>query len=277
MLANLLPGVDVAPLTTLNAVMQESRLATEQLAIELQTLALTALPSETIAEKFTAIRDAATLNAQLMAEQTTLNQATELSATQIHNQKMVALENERTRQMVTNRKKELTALEKFNALSWDSQVSQVSGSLAKMTQGVTQQSKTLFKINKAAGIANAIINTAQGVTAALAAYPPPLSFAMAAAQLAAGIAQVQAIKSTSFGSGSVPSLGGSGTGAPPVATIPVENAPGQDLPLDQESEGTGKVISINFSGEGRYSKDEIRDLIDQINIEVGDGATLVTA
>jgi hypothetical protein len=59
-----------------------------------------------------------------------------------------------------------------------------------------------------------VINTSQGITQALAAYPPPLSFAMAALQGAAGIAQIQAIKSTSFGGGgSAPSVAGAGPGA----------------------------------------------------------------
>lgn len=47
---------------------------------------------------------------------------------------------------------------------------------------------------KAFAIASALINTYEGVTKALAAYPPPWSFIFAAAQLAAGIAQVNAIR-----------------------------------------------------------------------------------
>ena len=58
--------------------------------------------------------------------------------------------------------------------------------------------KKAFELNKKAQIAMAIVNTAVGVTNALKAYPPPFSFIMAAAQLAAGVAQVNAIKSTQF-------------------------------------------------------------------------------
>jgi hypothetical protein len=56
---------------------------------------------------------------------------------------------------------------------------------------------TIFKGNKAASIAAAIINTAVAITKALSAYPPPWSFAMAALQAAAGAAQIAAIKSQS--------------------------------------------------------------------------------
>ena len=239
---------------------------------EMKSLALDSLPSEAIAEKFNAIREAAEINAQAIAQRAELNRSSELSAQLEHNRQIVAAENARTRELVRNRKVELSDLEKFNALSWQSQTQQVSGELVKMTQGVTENSKKLFALNKAAGIANAIVNTAQGVTKALAAYPPPLSFAMAGAQLAAGVAQVNAIKSTSFGGGSVPSLAGSGAGSAPVSTIPVENAPGQNLPLDQPS----RTVNITLEGAAGFSKDQVRDLIDQINVEVGDGAELVT-
>jgi hypothetical protein len=67
---------------------------------------------------------------------------------------------------------------------------------------------TLFEENKAFAIAQAIINTLQGITAAIAQYPPPLSYTMAAAQAALGFAQVAKIQSTTPGS----SGGGAGKG-----------------------------------------------------------------
>ena len=45
----------------------------------------------------------------------------------------------------------------------------------------------MFEANKVAGIANAIVNTAAGVTKALEAYPPPFNFGMAAMVAAAGL------------------------------------------------------------------------------------------
>jgi hypothetical protein len=70
---------------------------------------------------------------------------------------------------------------------------------------------TIFGKSKAAGIAAAIINTAVGITKALATLPPPFSFAQAALVAAMGAAQIATIKSTNeSGSGSAPSLRGSG-------------------------------------------------------------------
>lgn len=75
---------------------------------------------------------------------------------------------------------------------------------------------TIFKDSKGAAIAQAVINTAQGITKAIATYPPPISTAMAAIQAAAGAAQIATIKSTtqSGGGGGTPaSSAGTGTAA----------------------------------------------------------------
>lgn len=74
----------------------------------------------------------------------------------------------------------------FSAKNMDALASTVSSNLS-----------TIFGETKGVAIATAIINTAQGVTQALAQYPPPISFAMAAIQAAAGAAQIAAIRNTS--------------------------------------------------------------------------------
>jgi len=119
----------------------------------------------------------------------------------------------------------------------------IIGDAVKITQGVAQQNKALFKINKVAGIANAIVNTSEGITKALAKYPPPLSFAFAALQAAAGFAQVQAIRGQSFsggGGGTTPSA----TGASAVVNdTPISS--GLDVDVG-EFGGPQREISIQF-------------------------------
>ena len=56
------------------------------------------------------------------------------------------------------------------------------------------QNKKFFAAMKAFAIAEAIINTYQGATKALATYPPPFNFIAAAATVAAGLAQVATIR-----------------------------------------------------------------------------------
>ena len=99
---------------------------------------------------------------------------------------------------------------------------------------------------------------------------------LAAVQLAAGIAQVNMIKSSSFGGGGAPSLAGSGSGSIPAMPTIDAAEPSEAIESDDETTTTNKNITINFLGDGRYSKDEVRDLIEQINEEIGDGAILAT-
>lgn len=60
------------------------------------------------------------------------------------------------------------------------------------------QSRAMFEIGKGAAIAEAIVNTLTGATRALRAYPPPISFLMAAAQLALGYGYVNQIRSQQY-------------------------------------------------------------------------------
>jgi hypothetical protein len=62
--------------------------------------------------------------------------------------------------------------------------------------------KKAFEVNKAIGIANAIINTSVGVSKALASAPPPLNFINAAIVTASGVAAVKNIQKTQFDSSS---------------------------------------------------------------------------
>jgi hypothetical protein len=167
------------------------------------------------------------------------------------------------------RKAHLTDLQKFQEMSSGQQVKTVVGALVNMTAGTARENKRMFEINKAAGIANAIISTYEGVTKALGAYPPPLSFVMAGLQAAAGWAQVSSIKSQTFGNGggAAPSLAGS-TAAPPVS--PVANGGG--------GAGGGQVITVAGLGVGDiFSGKAVRDLIERLQEAQKDGAKVVLA
>ncbi len=146
--------------------------------------------------------------------------------------------------------KGLSEREQFVNSSYKAQANTIFGELAGITQGVAQHNKALFNINKAAGVANAIISCYEGVAKSLATYPMPLAGVMAAVHLAAGLANVMAIKNQSYnggGAGSAPSNttatptpvtpagGGQGGGAPGSGTLRVEG-------LDASSLFTGKMV-----------------------------------
>lgn len=86
---------------------------------------------------------------------------------------------------------------------------------AGMASDILGSLQNVFGQSKAFAIAQAIINTYEGFTKALAAYPPPFNYAAAAAVLASGFAQVANIrKTTKSSTGS--SGGGSATAGAPA-------------------------------------------------------------
>ena len=89
----------------------------------------------------------------------------------------------------------------FEMQSATAQTSHVLGELSNQLSGIASNNKKLFQLNKAFQIAQAIMQTYQGATLAMSSYPPPLSFVMAGAQVAAGLGQVAQIRAQSFEGG----------------------------------------------------------------------------
>ncbi len=140
--------------------------------------------------------------------------------------------------------KGLTERQKFEQKSSAAKTKQVFSDLANITSGVATHNKVLFRINQAAAIGNAIVNTAEGVTKSLSAYPMPFAAVMAAAHLAAGLAQIAAIRSATFGGGTTPSA---------VAAVPTVNnqpvSPFDLLPAGTDASSVpGSQITIIVEG-----------------------------
>ena len=156
---------------------------------------------------------------------------------------------------------ETSRLTEFEMWSAERKTKHIIGESIKMTRGVSQQNRLLFEVNKAAGIANAIVNTHTGITRALAEYPPPLSFVMAGLQAVAGFAEVQAIKSASFGGG-----GGAGSrsggGGGPVATPPSDFATAPNL----NAPNPAPNITINVEGNVFANDDWRQAMIEQLQV-----------
>ena len=103
----------------------------------------------------------------------------------------------------------------------------------------------------------------------------PWGLIPAALMAAQGLKQISAIKSASFGGGgSVASVSGGSTSpsSPVTGGLPAGSTAtpgGDERPVPQR-------VSITLEGRG-FSKDDVRELIEQINEEVGDGAELIAA
>lgn len=205
-----------------------------------------------------------------------VNREQQLIDKSAHDALVESLTQKHQARLATIERQGLTAREVFQRKSMQDQTKQVFGELAGLTAGVAQHNEGMFKLNKAAGIANAIINTYQGVSMSLAAYPMPLAAVMAAAHLAAGLAQVSAIKSQSFG--------GSSAGTTSVGTAPVTTAPsniaattdGQSNQQQQQQAPETRTININME-DGIYTGQQVRKLIEAINEEAKLGNVRIVA
>ncbi len=138
----------------------------------------------------------------------------------------------------------------FDQMTLRQQTQTVLAEMLTMTNGVAQSNKTMFRINQVAGIANAIINAHQGASRTMGAYPYPINVALAALSWAAGLAQVNAIRSATFGAGtSAPSIGAGGAvpttsavdfGSPGGASTP----PNEIVPFMNQAYGNGADIRV---------------------------------
>lgn len=150
----------------------------------------------------------------------------------------------------------------FDQMEAGEKVATAIGAVEQITAGIAQHSKKAFNLNKLAAIANAIINTAEGATKALA-QGGFFGIGMAAAVIAAGAAQIGAIKRTTFqggGGGTTPSAAG--------RTPTVNGSPVQGSSSDRVVTVRGINPNDIFTG---------RALIELFNDAIKDGAKLVLA
>lgn len=158
---------------------------------------------------------------------------------------------------------DLAKFEKANAVD---RTKFVLDQAALMTQGLSQSSRALFNLNKAAAIANAVVNTAEGVTAALKLGPAGIP--LAALIGAQGAAQIATIASTQFGgAGSGLTSSGPGTGVPSLAT---EN-PLRAIPLVTSDQRNQSQITLRIESSGRLAG----ALADDLAIEVDQGDVVI--
>lgn len=134
---------------------------------------------------------------------------------------------------------------------------------ASMASGIVGDLESAFGKSKAISIAQALINTYQSVTNAMANIPAPFNIAAAGAALAAGMAQVANIRSTSKTGG-----GGGGRGAGSVA--PSSPPPAAGSVTSGTAAPEQRFLSLNLRGS-RFSAEDIKEVIDQINELSGEG------
>jgi len=134
-------------------------------------------------------------------------------------------------------------------------------------------SKKMFQIGKTAAIASALVKGYEAVVSSYAAGAkvggPVVGAAYAATAAAATAAQIGQIKKQQFGSGgSVTAY----SGGIPATNTTTGGGVGPINPSQQQ----GRTISINLTGGALFTAEQIRELIGQINEQIGDGVSIAT-
>lgn len=182
------------------------------------------------------------------------------------------LENEHGSRMTEIVKKNQTDTEKFRNQSLQKQAKDVATFLQQMTASTANSSKEMFAINKAASLASGIVTAYETI---MDAYKfgtkiggPPVGAAFAAVAGAAQFAQLRSIASAQFNGASTaaPStIGQTAAGVTPVQSV---NGAGQ-----ASGGGGGQTVNIALQGNS-FNREQVRDLITQINEVISDGSTL---
>jgi hypothetical protein len=161
----------------------------------------------------------------------------------------------------------------FENKTMTEQTSHVLGELSNQFSGIASNNKALFDMNKAFQISNAIMQTYQAATLALASYPPPLSFAMAAASVASGLGQVAQIRAQSFEGGGFTGIGPRSGGVDGKGGFLSLLHPNESVIDHTKGQGQGITIVNNVDATG--SGPEVDQKIKQAMIQTSN-ATIGT-
>lgn len=154
---------------------------------------------------------------------------------------------------------------KFEQKTQLAQTKQFVGQLSNRLSAAAGLNKAMFRISQAAAVAETVVNTYEAVQLARSSYPPPFNSVMAAAELAAGMGNLAAIKAQSFGGGGSLSGGGGGATASSVAS----SAPVQ---IDTtESVSVQEPSIVNVTVDGTIDPSGARRIIEAINEATEDG------
>lgn len=130
-------------------------------------------------------------------------------------------------------------LKEFTRKSTMEQTQIVLGGLDQQLAGIAKHNKAAFALQKGVQIAQAVMNTYTGATKALASFPPPINFAMAAAVVASGLAQVASIRAQSFEGGGFTGFGARSGGVDGKGGFPAILHPNETV-IDHTKSPRGK-------------------------------------
>lgn len=147
-------------------------------------------------------------------------------------------------------------LEEFEKKTAGEKTQFLMGELDTQLGGIAKHNKKLFAMQKAVQIAQAIMNTYTGATKAMASYPPPINFAMAALTVAGGLAQVAQIRAQSFEGGGFTGFGARAGGLDNKGGRLAMVHPNESIIDHTKGQGQGITIVNNVDASGGGDVDQ---------------------
>jgi hypothetical protein len=147
-------------------------------------------------------------------------------------------------------------LEEFEKKTAGEKTQFLMGELDTQLGGIAKHNKKLFAMQKAVQIAQAIMNTYTGATKAMASYPPPINFAMAALTVAGGLAQVAQIRAQSFEGGGFTGFGARAGGLDNKGGTLAMVHPNESIIDHTKGQGQGITIVNNVDASGGGDVDQ---------------------
>jgi hypothetical protein len=169
---------------------------------------------------------------------------------------------------ITRSVKKLTFFEQMRAFGQKQQAKlqetqsvEIVNAFAKQTSELAKYSKKGFQIDKGVKIAQALMNTYQGATLALATYPGPIGIALAATTVAAGMAQVANIKAQkfqgSFEGGGFTGMGSRTGGIDGKGGFPAILHPNETVIDHTKGQGAPMTVNVNITANDTKGFDEL--------------------
>jgi len=203
-----------------------------QSALETQESIIEILASGNPSEHLVAAYEAIQLAAQETAE---------VVATANENMSMST--QTKTAEQVENEKK----LAEFNAMSAKDQTRTVIDEANNQFTALGRQSRKMFALQKAAKIAQAIMNTYTSATETMARYPFPINIGLAALTVANGMAQVAQIRAQSFEGGGFTGFGARAGGIDGKGGMPAIVHPNETIIDHTKGGGMGASVTFNIN------------------------------
>jgi len=122
--------------------------------------------------------------------------------------------------------------------------------LDNQLEASARMNKSMFALNKAVNIAQAIMDTRASATLALKTFPPPFGQIAAAANIAFGLQQVAAIKSASFEGGGFTGMGARSGGIDGRGGFLATLHPNESVIDHTKGQGAGITVINNVDARG---------------------------